>query len=165
MVSIPVQCSQKSPVHLREHPQPPTGTTHDSRAQGGFDLLSRNAGTFSDLLAEDMSKLGVNVRCQRKEDRKMEHKAPPVSAAVSSGWHGASSSVSKNPKQDPPVGGRMLQTARVGVLAGQKSQPWAWLLWTVETLQSILGSYHALPHKLFCVVLASSVFVLDDEDR
>ncbi|XP_075997315.1 uncharacterized protein LOC142991173 [Genypterus blacodes] len=104
LVSIPVQCTQKSPAHLLEAPQPPAGTKHNIRTQGGFDLLPRSTGTFSDLLDEDMSRLGLNVHSQRKE-------AHAISAAHPSGWHQAPSSVPQNTAQDAPVGGRMPQTA------------------------------------------------------
>ncbi|KAF7659626.1 hypothetical protein LDENG_00295080 [Lucifuga dentata] len=116
VVSIPVQCTQENPVQLHEECQPQTVTTHNIAAHQCLGLLSKNAGTFSDLLAEDMSKLGMKTKEQRnqtKEDGKVEHKAPAFLAVDSSGWHGASSSVSQNPKQEPPVGNRTLQTARM----------------------------------------------------
>ncbi|XP_030276019.1 uncharacterized protein LOC115583378 isoform X2 [Sparus aurata] len=58
MMSIPVQCTQEIPACLLEYPQPLTATAHNAAAQCCVaDRLSRNVGTFSDLLAEDMSKL------------------------------------------------------------------------------------------------------------
>lgn len=141
MVSIPVQCTQKSPVLVHEEHESLPATTHNITAHHGSELLSRNPGTFSDLLVEDMSKLGMNVRHQRKKDGKVEHKTPPFLALDSSRWHGASSSVSQNPKQDPPVGDRMPQTTRTqstdspSLLGESLSQPGG-LLMSDVVLQS-----------------------------
>ncbi|XP_029906805.1 uncharacterized protein LOC115358857 isoform X2 [Myripristis murdjan] len=115
MVSIPVQCSQDGPARLLEDPGPLVSTAQNATAQHGIDHLSRGAAPFSDLLAEDMSKLCVDEPCQRKEDRKTEHKEPPVFALDFPGWHKASSSESKPPRQAGLyVGDRMPQTFMVG---------------------------------------------------
>lgn len=82
---------------------------HNPAAQCGADLLIRNAGAFSDLLAEDMSKLCVDVPRQRKEDGNLEQKAAPLVSTDHSRWQGASSNVSKNVWQaDHPGGDRMV---------------------------------------------------------
>ncbi|XP_071393632.1 uncharacterized protein [Centroberyx affinis] len=118
MVSIPVQCTQEPPLRLHEEPEPLTATTQGATAQRGIDRPPRGVGTFSHLLAEDLGKLCVDVPHQRKEDGKAEHKAPPFSAPKSPGWHGASSWVSKTPRQaGHSVGDRALQTSRMPAAA------------------------------------------------
>lgn len=102
MMSIPVQCTSEIPVHLQEEPQPLT-TTQNPEAQCGHDRLSRNVGTFSDLLAEDMSKLCVGMPRQRREDVKVD----------TSRCHGASYNESKNSDQNHPGGDRTMYTMPV----------------------------------------------------
>lgn len=102
-MSIPVQCTQEIPVYFHEKPT----TAHDPAAQYGVNPLSRNVGTFSDLLAEDMSKLCMNVTHQRKDDGKVEQKHLLTLD-------------SSNPRQAEQPGGD--RTARVGALTGSKSQ-------------------------------------------
>ncbi|XP_044034420.1 uncharacterized protein zgc:113184 [Siniperca chuatsi] len=112
MMSIPVQCTQEIPVYLHEKPQPLTATAHNRAAQCGS--LSRNVGTFSDLLTEDMSKLCVEEPRQRKEDGKLEQKVSPLLSLDPSRWQGASSSVSKHhPQTDHPRGDKMMHTVRI----------------------------------------------------
>lgn len=121
MMSIPVQCTQEIPVYFHEKPQPMTATAHNSAAQCGLSGLPRNVGAFSDLLAEDMSKLCVGVSCQRKEDVNLEQKVTPLKNLDPSRWQGASSSVSKNPGQaDHLCGDRTMHTVRVGVFTLQR---------------------------------------------
>lgn len=67
-MSIPVQCTQEIPAHPHEKPV----TAHNPDAQCGVDPVYRNALTFSDLLAEDMSKLCMTVTQQRKDCGKAE---------------------------------------------------------------------------------------------
>uniref|UniRef100_UPI003AAADF3D uncharacterized protein isoform X1 n=1 Tax=Centroberyx gerrardi TaxID=166262 RepID=UPI003AAADF3D len=117
MVSIPVQCTQEPPLHLHEEPEPLRATTQGATAQRGIDHPPRGVGTFSHLLAEDLGKLCVGVPRQRKEDGKVEHKAPPFSVPKSPGWHGASSWVSKPPRQADHSVGRALQTSRMPAAA------------------------------------------------
>ncbi|KAM7401930.1 hypothetical protein PAMP_017207 [Pampus punctatissimus] len=69
-MSIPVQCTQEIPVFLHEE----ATKAHKPAAKCDVDPLPRNAGNFSDLLAEDMSKLCMNVAHQRKDDGKIEQK-------------------------------------------------------------------------------------------
>ncbi|XP_070699872.1 uncharacterized protein [Pempheris klunzingeri] len=92
MTSIPVQCTHEIPVYLHESPLllEATGT------QRGGNCLCGNAGTFSDLLAEDMSRLCVDVPRQRKEDGTLEQKVAPLLGMDSSRCQGASSNFSKN---------------------------------------------------------------------
>ncbi|XP_071351465.1 uncharacterized protein [Trachinotus anak] len=114
MMSIPVQCSQEIPVYFHEKPQPRTAAAHNLEAQCGVDHLSRNVGTFTDLLAEDMSKLCMDLRLQSKEDGKLQQRVAPMLTPDSSRWQGASSCESKNPAQaDHPVRERTLHTARM----------------------------------------------------
>lgn len=70
LTSIPVQCTQEFPLHPHENPV----TARNPASQCGVNPLSRNVGTFSDLLAEDMSKLGMNATHQRKDGGKVEQK-------------------------------------------------------------------------------------------
>ncbi|KAM4613932.1 uncharacterized protein ACJ7VT_011941 isoform 1-T3 [Polymixia lowei] len=119
MVSIPVQCTQESPVHLHEGPEPLIATAQHLTQQNGVDCFPRRVPTFSDLLAEDMGNLCLDVPHQRKEDEKVEHKPPPFLAPDLPGWNGASASscVSQNPRQaDHPATDGTLQTHRM---------PWA----------------------------------------
>lgn len=109
MTSIPVQCTQEIPAYLQEKPQPLTARGHSSEAQCGISRPSQNAGTFSDLLAEDMSKLYVDVPCQRKEDGNLEQKVAPLKSLDPSRWQGASSGVSGNAgRADHLSGDRMM---------------------------------------------------------
>ncbi len=120
MISIPVQCTQEIPACLHEKSQPLTATAHNSAAQCGIGRLSRNVGTFSDLLAEDMSRLYVDVPCQRKEDGNLEQTVAPLKSLDPSRLQGASSSVSKNPGRAGHLSGdRTMHTVRVGVFTFQ----------------------------------------------
>ncbi|GAA6215635.1 uncharacterized protein LOC108898926 [Lates japonicus] len=94
MMSIPVQCTQEIPVYFREKPQP---LTQNPAAQCGADCLSSNVGTFSDLLAEDMSRLCVDAPHRKKEDGRLEQNVAPLLTLDSSRWQGASSNELKNP--------------------------------------------------------------------
>ncbi|KAI3370223.1 hypothetical protein L3Q82_025012 [Scortum barcoo] len=119
MMSIPIQCTQKIPAYLHEKPQPLTARGHNSEAQCGISRLSRNAGTFSDLIAEDMSKLCVDVPCQRKEDGNLEQKVAPLKSLDPLRWQGASSNVSKNPgRADHLSGDRTMHTVRMPATDG-----------------------------------------------
>lgn len=142
MMSIPVQCTHEIPL---------TAIAHNSAAQCGADCLPRNVGTFSDLLAEDMSKLCVNVPRQRKEDGMLEQKVTPLVSMDSSRWQGASSNVSKRLWQaDHPGGDRTTRTVMVGVPS------------VVEGSPNRFFFFYVLPQKL-CVL--SSRFVSDACDR
>ncbi|XP_022600599.1 uncharacterized protein LOC111221498 [Seriola dumerili] len=116
MMSIPIQCTHEIPVYVHVKPQPLTAAAHNPDAQCGVHHLSRNVGTFSDLLAEDMSKLCVDLPLQRKEEGKLEQKVAPLLTLDCSKWQGASSSGSKHPGQaDHPGRDRTLHTARMPV--------------------------------------------------
>lgn len=123
-MSIPVQCTQELPKYLLEKPQLLTATAHGPAAQCGADHLRRNVGTFSDLLAEDMSKLCVDGPHRRKENQEMVQNIKPLLSLDSLKWQGAPSSVSKNALQaDHHSRDRTMYTARVGIytLAGRGS--------------------------------------------
>lgn len=117
MMSIPIQCTQELPVYLRETPQPLTAAARNPAAQRDVDRLPRNMGTFYNLLAEDISKLCVDVPRQGKEDRKtLEQMAAPLLSLDVMRWQGASSNVSNNPVgADHRSGNRTMHT--VGMTA------------------------------------------------
>ncbi|CAK6955754.1 uncharacterized protein zgc:113184 [Scomber scombrus] len=102
LTSIPVQCTQEILLHPHEKPV----TAHNPAAQCGVDPLSRNAAIFSDLLAEDMSKLCMNATHQRKDGGKVEQKHLLTLD-------------SSNPRQTRrPGGNSTLHPARVPVTVG-----------------------------------------------
>ncbi|XP_070815398.1 uncharacterized protein [Chaetodon trifascialis] len=111
MISIPVQCTQEIPAYLHEKPQPLTATVHKPVAPCGIDRLSRNPGTFSDILSEDMSKLCVDRPRQKKESQEPAQSVAPLLSLDSSRWQGASS---KDLLQaDHLSGDRTMHTLRV----------------------------------------------------
>lgn len=67
MMSIPVQCTHEI------HENPPAAA-----AQCAVNGLSKNMGTVSDLLAEDMSMLCVDSPLHRQEGVKLEEKVAPL---------------------------------------------------------------------------------------
>lgn len=67
MMSIAVQCTHEIPAYPHEKPKPLTAATQNPAAQCGTNRLSRNVGTFSDLLAQDMSKLCVDMTSAKAE--------------------------------------------------------------------------------------------------
>ncbi|XP_029948349.1 uncharacterized protein LOC115389093 [Salarias fasciatus] len=101
LMSIPVQCSKAMPVYPHEAPQPGPPAAQTPAEQCGFDRFSRNVGIFSDVLAEDMSKLRVDIPLQRKEGMKVDPKSPFLLSLDSLKSHGALSSESKHQKQSP----------------------------------------------------------------
>lgn len=152
-MSIPVQCTQEIPVYFREKPQP---LTQNPAAQCGIDCLSSNMGTFSDLLAEDMSRLCMNAPHRRKGDGELELNVAPLLTLDSSRWQGASSNELKNPgPADHPGRERTRHTVRVGVFSRNKSQP-------VATGFPNLSIFYVSPHKL---PVLYSVFVSDANVR
>ncbi|XP_008282892.1 uncharacterized protein LOC103359358 isoform X1 [Stegastes partitus] len=108
MMSIPVQCTHEIPVYPHEKPQPRTAATQNPAAQCGIGHLSRNVGTFSDLLAEDMSKLCVDMT-----SLKADQTATFLLTLDSSRCREASSSESKNQGKNHPGGDRAPCTVRV----------------------------------------------------
>lgn len=114
MMSIPVQCTQEIPEYPHEKPQPLTATALNPAAKCGVDWLSRNVGTFSDVLAEDMSKLCVDGPHQKKQDQELAQNVAPLLSLDSMKWPAASSSVSKNQLQaDPLYRDRTMHTMRM----------------------------------------------------
>ncbi|XP_056294455.1 uncharacterized protein zgc:113184 [Pseudoliparis swirei] len=97
MMSIPVQCTQELPTSLNVRPPQLTFTVRNTAPQRGVDRLSPNVGTFSNLLAEDMSKLCVDVPRHEMEDGPLEQMVAPLLSLDFMGWQGASSSVSNHP--------------------------------------------------------------------
>ncbi|KAM8756788.1 uncharacterized protein AB9X84_009875 isoform 1-T9 [Acanthopagrus schlegelii] len=115
MMSIPVQCTQEIPACLLENPQPLTATAHSAAAQCCvFDRLSRNVGTFSDLLAEDMSKLCMEGPHRTKVKQESGQSVAPLLTVDSSMWQGASSNASGNALQaDYLCGDVAMRTVRM----------------------------------------------------
>lgn len=84
-------------------------------------------GTFSDLLAEDMSKLGVGVPRHGEEDGTLEQMVAPLLSWDFTRWPGASSSVTNHPGQAVDHSRHKTKhTFGVGVLNGLKSQLWGY---------------------------------------
>lgn len=111
MMSIPIQCTQEIPVYLHERPQPLTAAARDPAAQRAVNRLSGKVGIFSDLLAEDMTKLCVDAPRQGKEDGALEQMVAPLLSFDFMGWQGASSNVPNNPgKADHRSGDRTMHT-------------------------------------------------------
>lgn len=77
-MSIAVQCAQHIPEYLQDKPEPPSGTAHGPAALCGVKGLPGNVGTFSDLLAMDMSKLCVGGARQLKENQDFEQNVAPL---------------------------------------------------------------------------------------
>lgn len=121
MMSIPVQCTQEIPACLLENPQPLTATAHNAEAQCcGADRLPRNVGTFSDLLAEDMSKLYMEGPPRTKVKQELGQNVAPLLSVDSLMWQGASSNASRNVLQaDHLCGDVAMHTVRVGVFTRQ----------------------------------------------
>lgn len=102
MMSIPVQCTQETPTYLHEKPHL-TATVANPAAKCGVDCPSRNVGTFSDVLAEDMSTLRVDGPRQKKENQELAQHVAPLLSLDSLKWPGPSSGVSKNQLQADPL--------------------------------------------------------------
>lgn len=113
VMSVPVQFTHEIPTYLLEKPQTLTSVTQIPAAQCGADYHSRNTKSFPDLLADDMTKLCVDVPSQRKESVKAENKFPLLLPLDSLACHGASYNDSRNSKQNHPAGDRTLRTIRV----------------------------------------------------
>lgn len=93
-MSTPVQCTQKIPT---EKPAPQSATTTLGPAvQCEIGGLSRNVGTFSDLLALDMSKLHMDGACQRDENIDLAQNIAPLISQDFLRWEGTHPKVSKN---------------------------------------------------------------------
>uniref|UniRef100_A0A665VUU3 Uncharacterized protein n=1 Tax=Echeneis naucrates TaxID=173247 RepID=A0A665VUU3_ECHNA len=67
----------------------------EAKAQHGVDCaLARSSGTLSDLIAEEISKLHVDLPLQPKEARELDEKFSPMLFLDSPRWNGAPSSKS-----------------------------------------------------------------------
>ncbi|KAI9548773.1 hypothetical protein NQZ68_003307 [Dissostichus eleginoides] len=94
LMSIPVQCTQEIPVYFHEKRQ--TSKSCNPAAQCCVVGLSKNVGTFYDVLAEDISKLNVDVPHQTgKADGKSEQMVAPLSSFDIPRLQGACPHVSK----------------------------------------------------------------------
>ncbi|XP_014876981.1 uncharacterized protein LOC106939184 [Poecilia latipinna] len=102
LISIPVQCSHEVSAFLYEKPQPLTSAGPDPTLPHGAEHASRNVGCASGVLAEGMSKLSVNMPCQRKQDAKTEMLNPFVFNTEFSKLHADSPSRSKPSEQNGP---------------------------------------------------------------
>uniref|UniRef100_A0A3Q3RSW6 Uncharacterized LOC113130464 n=1 Tax=Mastacembelus armatus TaxID=205130 RepID=A0A3Q3RSW6_9TELE len=112
----PVRCTQETPVYFHEKPQPLTATLENPGAQCGVSRLSRNVGTYSDLLTEDMAKLSVDVTHQRKEDGMLEQLVAPLVTLDTSRLQGATFHEPRAPGQaDHPGRSRAVHTVRMPV--------------------------------------------------
>ena len=149
MMSIPVQCTQEIPECLLENPQPLTATAHSAAAQCCVvDRLSRNVGTFSDLLAEDMSKLCMEGPHRTKVKQESGQSVAPLLTVDSWMWQGASSNASGNALQaDHLCGDVAMRTVRVGVFTRQGQ----WL----SDLSLLLLKTSMSPPLCLCQMLAT----------
>lgn len=95
-MSIPVQCTPEIPTYVLEKPLPLAATAHNPVAQCGVQSSSKNVGTFSDLLAQDMFKLCVDGH--GKDDRKSHPNPSSLLAQDAPKIQGTSQNVSKHPK-------------------------------------------------------------------
>ncbi|XP_047203989.1 uncharacterized protein zgc:113184 [Girardinichthys multiradiatus] len=118
LISIPVQCSYEIPACLYEKPQPLTSKGPDPAQPCGADHSSRNVGCASGILAEGMSKLSVDMPCQRKQDAKMEMLNPFMFNLESSKYHGASSCKTKPSEQNGPGDNRAQYTVKMPMTDG-----------------------------------------------
>lgn len=118
LMSIPVQCSNAMPVYPHETPQSVPSATQTTAEQRGFDRISRNVGAFSDVLAEDMSKLSMDIPLQRKENVKLDPNSPFLFTLDSLKSHGGLNSESKHQKQRPPCEERTLHRLQMPVTDG-----------------------------------------------
>uniref|UniRef100_A0A3B5MXJ3 TRAF family member-associated NFKB activator n=1 Tax=Xiphophorus couchianus TaxID=32473 RepID=A0A3B5MXJ3_9TELE len=89
----------------QQHPTPPHGAEH----------TSRNVGCAAGVLAEGMSKLSVNMPCQRKQDVKTEMLNPFMFNTEFSKYHADPPSSSKPSEQNGPGERRAPCTAMVSV--------------------------------------------------
>lgn len=121
----PVQCTQEIPTSHHEKPPTLTAAAHGPAAQCGIGHLSRNMGAFSDLLAEDMSKLQVDGLHWSHEKREPEQNKTPMQSQDFSKWQTASFSVTKN--LGSLGGDKTMHTVRVGIPTTHMSQPCLWM--------------------------------------
>uniref|UniRef100_A0A3P9PDA9 Uncharacterized LOC103465290 n=1 Tax=Poecilia reticulata TaxID=8081 RepID=A0A3P9PDA9_POERE len=84
------------------NPQPLTSAGPDPTPPHGAEHAFRNVGCASGVLAEGMSKLSVNMPCQRKQDAKTEMLNPFVFNTEFSKHHADSPSRPKPSEQNGP---------------------------------------------------------------
>ncbi|XP_008318313.1 uncharacterized protein LOC103386019 [Cynoglossus semilaevis] len=110
LTSIPVQCTQELPVYFHKKPQPLSAASHNSEAQCHLNGFCQKAGTVSDVLAEDMSKLSMDWPQWREECKKLEQWRAPLPSK----WKGACFSDSKTSGQAVQTcSDRTLHTAKM----------------------------------------------------
>lgn len=112
MISATVQEKQEN---MQEKPELQSPEVHRPAAQCGFGGHSSDMGTFSDLLAMDMSQLHVDEVCQRPKSQETQAQdVTPAHSLESLGWQDASQKDSKNLLQaDYPSRDRTLLTLGV----------------------------------------------------
>ncbi|KAM4741847.1 uncharacterized protein FYW61_003155 isoform 2-T3 [Anableps anableps] len=118
LISIPVQCSHEIPACLYEKPQPLTSAGPDPTQPCGADHSFRNSGCAPGVLAEGISKLSINIPCQRKQNVKTETLNPFTFNLESSKYHRDSSSKSKPSEQNGPGESRAQNTAMMPLTDG-----------------------------------------------
>lgn len=107
--------AQEKQENRQEKPELQSPEVHCPAAQCGIGGHSSHMGTFSDLLAMDMSKLHVDEVCQRpKRQETQAQDVTPAHSLESLGWQEASHKGSKNLLQaDYPSRDRTLLTLGV----------------------------------------------------
>lgn len=117
-MSIPVQYTQEIPVYFHEKRQ--TSKSCNPGAHCGVVGLSKNVGTFYDVLAEDISKLNVDVPHQTgKADGKSEQMVAPLSSFDIPRLQGACPHVSNDAGHtDNRIGDRTMHTVGMPATGG-----------------------------------------------
>lgn len=147
VLSTPVQFTQEIPVCLGEKPQQLNTAAHGPAAHYGIDGPHGHAGTSFDILAEDMSKLCVDLPQQRKEDRNLEQKISPLLSVDSPWWQGAPFGVSKPLAQAVDLGGdktkltKMMPLSRDPILVHDFQCPSSGMLVSDVALQSYVCEF------------------------
>ncbi|CAN9512304.1 unnamed protein product [Ophioblennius macclurei] len=118
LMSIPVQCSVTMPVYPHEVPQSVASNTQNPAEHCGIDGISKTVGIFSDLLAEDMSKLNMDSPCQRKKGMKADPKSPFFFTLDTLKSHESFCGESKHQKPDLPCGERTLHRLQMPAADG-----------------------------------------------
>lgn len=107
--------AQEKQQNMQENPELQSPEVHRPAAQCGIGGHSSDTGTFSDLLAMDMSQLHVDEVCQRpKRQETQPQDVTPAHSLESLGWQEASQKDSKNLMQaDYPSKAKTLLTLGV----------------------------------------------------
>lgn len=98
LMSIPVQHSHAMLAYPHEKPQ---STPEGPAEHCGIDHISRNVRMSSNLLAENMSNLSVNIAYKTKDDMGGDSRSPQLFTLDSMKSHGSLNSESQHPKQNP----------------------------------------------------------------